>query len=609
MKRISYLALYREHLPALTLTFFVSVLLLCSLVSCLAQDYNKPSKFLSMPLKDIEYGDLIELDSSEQTAYLKDELLRQIDSLEKSGFVSKTAESMAISGLQFSLSNNSLSWEYKNLGDYDLNGEVGIPDVTPIALNYLASTDDMIGNDFLESLADGNGDGEVGIPDITPIAENYGHSISNFEILHSASENSPWNVIALASATDIVMAEKPYVHHAFNGPVDGFVKVQAIDASSAVLSESEPIKVYSEWSVELNEVAVEGRINYLSSVAESTIGTCALISTWDLVNPVENLRIVSFESPIPQEVVVDTSGGYQYIGLATDLYGYPIAVATLYEDIPLGGFVAAYSYNDWGWDKSVYSKSEYHYSGGPIMFNRSNYAQMLVWGPVGDADNSGVNLASFGNGNWEIELIERTSNLFGKLALDNYGFPHVVYSIESEDSAIQVKYASKDKSSWNHENVVFFPGWFDSNGVGKKVSDIISNWVSYEVAMGGGFNPLILLEHSYGFDEELIFLKKDADSWQSEHIAGNTQYSRLNVDRCGYPLLFYYEWDIMDANAIVKGWNGNEWISHNLGVLDDFGVYRAESKYDSDGILHLFYLTRRDSGYLNCIAYRKYTGI
>src|SRR3989344_7741233 len=34
------------------------------------------------------------------------------------------------------------SWDYYNFGDYDLNGEVGVPDITPIAVNYLARIGD-----------------------------------------------------------------------------------------------------------------------------------------------------------------------------------------------------------------------------------------------------------------------------------------------------------------------------------------------------------------------------------------------------------------------------------------------------------------------------------
>jgi PKD repeat protein len=63
-------------------------------------------------------------------------------------------------------------WDYYNVGDYDLSGEVAVPDITPIANNYLNSTADGT-SDRYESFIDGDGSGEIGISDITPIATNY----------------------------------------------------------------------------------------------------------------------------------------------------------------------------------------------------------------------------------------------------------------------------------------------------------------------------------------------------------------------------------------------------------------------------------------------------
>lgn len=39
--------------------------------------------------------------------------------------------------LTYDATAERLSWSYVNLGDYDQNGEVGIPDITQIALHYL----------------------------------------------------------------------------------------------------------------------------------------------------------------------------------------------------------------------------------------------------------------------------------------------------------------------------------------------------------------------------------------------------------------------------------------------------------------------------------------
>lgn len=75
----------------------------------------------------------------------------------------------------------TLTWTEKNVGDYDNNGEVGIPDITPIALNYLRRSDDGNPEPF-PNLIDGDNSGEIGIPDITPIALNYLNAVTGYNV-------------------------------------------------------------------------------------------------------------------------------------------------------------------------------------------------------------------------------------------------------------------------------------------------------------------------------------------------------------------------------------------------------------------------------------------
>ncbi|MEP0813753.1 MAG: aryl-sulfate sulfotransferase [bacterium] len=64
------------------------------------------------------------------------------------------------------------SWRYHLPGDYNLDGEVSVADITPIALNYLESVTD--GNrDNVQRFIDGDLSGEIGVSDVTPIALNY----------------------------------------------------------------------------------------------------------------------------------------------------------------------------------------------------------------------------------------------------------------------------------------------------------------------------------------------------------------------------------------------------------------------------------------------------
>lgn len=94
----------------------------------------------------------------------------------------KPANSSAVTDLIFDQTDNALFWTYKNSGDYDLNGLVEVADIIPIAENFLAKTGDGVGNDDLEKWLDGNGNGEVGISDVTVIALNYLSRVDGYAV-------------------------------------------------------------------------------------------------------------------------------------------------------------------------------------------------------------------------------------------------------------------------------------------------------------------------------------------------------------------------------------------------------------------------------------------
>ena|GEM_PF-2035782 len=70
----------------------------------------------------------------------------------------------------------TLTWSYKNLGDYGQDGRVGIEDITPIAMHF--GEDATPDNVWI----DGDSDGRVHISDITPIAMNFGVNVHHYSI-------------------------------------------------------------------------------------------------------------------------------------------------------------------------------------------------------------------------------------------------------------------------------------------------------------------------------------------------------------------------------------------------------------------------------------------
>lgn len=135
------------------------------------------------------YGDrgyLAKLGDGELEKMLSAELLRQ---LEASGAGGRTpsAENVVITDISVDRIEKTISWSYFNVGDYDLNGEVAIADVTPIAQNYLGFIHNGEGGDYLKWI-DGSGNGQIGVEDVTQIALNYGNAVSSYAILAGFSD-------------------------------------------------------------------------------------------------------------------------------------------------------------------------------------------------------------------------------------------------------------------------------------------------------------------------------------------------------------------------------------------------------------------------------------
>lgn len=86
-----------------------------------------------------------------------------------------------------------LHWTYKNRGDYDLNGEVGISDLTPIG-QHLGKTSAAPDWDVAQA-ADGDGNGEVNVSDVTPIGQHYQAQVGEFHLYGGAAADGPWTFI------------------------------------------------------------------------------------------------------------------------------------------------------------------------------------------------------------------------------------------------------------------------------------------------------------------------------------------------------------------------------------------------------------------------------
>ncbi|MEP0814802.1 MAG: PKD domain-containing protein [bacterium] len=135
-----------------------------------------------------------------------------------------------------------LSWTYKNEGDYDTSGDVGISDLTPIAQHYLARTSDSLGNDPLEAWIDGDGNGEIGVGDVTPIANNWQCDLKAYRFFTSQSIDGEFYRVG---------ADVPF------GEPGVFPKTFTVDAPFAMLKYLKVAPVDSQGNIGTMSEAVE----------------------------------------------------------------------------------------------------------------------------------------------------------------------------------------------------------------------------------------------------------------------------------------------------------------------------------------------------------------
>jgi len=86
-----------------------------------------------------------------------------------------------------------LAWLYHNVGDYNLDGEVGLGDITPVGVHFDARAGDAGWESAL--LADGDNNGLVTVSDLTPIGANFLTGISGYKVERAPQESGPYAAV------------------------------------------------------------------------------------------------------------------------------------------------------------------------------------------------------------------------------------------------------------------------------------------------------------------------------------------------------------------------------------------------------------------------------
>ncbi len=121
-----------------------------------------------------------------------------------------------------------LSWNYRNIGDYDQNGTVGITDITPIAMHY----GHTVGTDPLDAVIDGDGSGTIGIADVNPLAMNFGVNVSSYQVEEATNAGGPWTALNSVPFTNGTGATEGWMRFEYTLPNDNerWLRVAPVDS-------------------------------------------------------------------------------------------------------------------------------------------------------------------------------------------------------------------------------------------------------------------------------------------------------------------------------------------------------------------------------------------
>lgn len=208
---------------------------------------------------------------------LRNELLRQIEERLESDerLVSQVPPGNTGKVTDFALNSatGELTWSYMNLGDYDLSGEVGVPDITPIAVNYLKKSTES----ELVAWIDGDGNGEVGVPDVTPIAQNYLNTVQGYEFVTANSLTGPFTKIG--DAIPFSEGKKP---SAATGPAPVKFSVSAIPAGMKTYLWVRAVSSTGGVAMLSNRIEITGVAPSISSVSPSG-GVTGVVRTFSAI--------------------------------------------------------------------------------------------------------------------------------------------------------------------------------------------------------------------------------------------------------------------------------------------------------------------------------------
>jgi len=369
----------------------------------------------------------------------------------------------------------TLTWHYRNLGDYDQDGTVGIEDLTPLAVHFgeIVPEDDLNRNS-LPAVIDGSGNGVVDIADVTPIAQNFGIEVADY-------------IVEEATGAD---AGRAVFTHIFTPGENAYFRVTARDEGGTPGDPSNTVGIALQI---LGVTPTEVKEGTVVTFGAEVLGAGPLSYEWDFGG---GAQYEAYTGPSPRVVLTRETGEFPASLTVTGPTGadtYPFTLSKLtrewkYEvvlanaDGDVGArdlqehdgklwFFAYEGYDYWAGDAA----RKWIVSGTP---GNWEFEPVEAWGSLRISEGGTLGVVGVAGPFLDktLTLWEKRGAMWTKEELVNYGLmsrvsftysgeePVVTFTLPGEPSGSWIEYFWRKNGQWER-GIVDEPGYVAETGL------------------------------------------------------------------------------------------------------------------------------------------------
>ena len=176
----------------------------------------------------------------------------------------------------------TLTWHYRNLGDYNQDGSVNVTDITPLAIHFGETANEA--NEWI----DGNEDGVINIMDVTPVAVNFLAEVTGYSVQAADAPDGTFNEVAFESLNDASGEGKLTLSFDLPPGAPRWVRVVPVDGENTEGIASEPLHVLDPpppnaiWMVPNRTTVEEGDILTVTVYANELANPLRLLDTAEI---------------------------------------------------------------------------------------------------------------------------------------------------------------------------------------------------------------------------------------------------------------------------------------------------------------------------------------